>query len=108
MIKIGRAQDMRRREPGYRRWEREYPSLETKPIYCVVRVDDAVTAERLLREHFREHNVEQEFGTKARRPMSPEFAKFAKVYGDGRECLRGVSFQEVQEVMLQLGEPVTT
>ena len=39
MIKIGRARDMLRREDGYRRWEREYPSLETKPIYCVVRVD---------------------------------------------------------------------
>jgi hypothetical protein len=81
--------------------------LETNPIYCVVRVDDTVTAKRLLKQRFWKHNVVREFGTKARQAMSPELGKVAGAYGDGRECFRGVSVEEVKEVMVQLGEPVT-
>jgi hypothetical protein len=106
-IKLGRAKDMQRRESGYRRWKRDYPHLVTAlPIHCVFQVDDDEAAEQLLLEHFRPFNTVRAYNAKARRTMTPEQAKFAETYGDGREVFLGISIDAVRAIMLQLGEDV--
>jgi hypothetical protein len=76
------------------------------PVFAAVRVEgDYRLAESLLKEHFREANVAQQFNKAARRKMAPELARIAEIVGDGTECFR-MSPEAAREILLQLGEAV--
>ena len=106
LIKLGKAKDLTKREPGYQQWNRMYYPMVFETVFAAVEVDDNDLAEELLLEHFQKDNVVSEFGTAARQLMSPEQAKVAEVVGNGRECFR-ISAEAAQEILLQLGEAVS-
>jgi len=107
LIKLGKAKNLAEREPGYEKWNQKYYPMVYGPVFAAVQVDDYDLAELLLLAHFKQANVVSEFGTAARKQLSPELAKIAEVVGNGRECFR-ISPEAAKEVLLQLGEPVSS